>query len=118
MRNLHPSLDIRRVDLRTYIESFMTIFGQCINVLNCKADYPKPSEVLYNNRRISEVLRILDAHYVGSSSNIYQTCSSYIAMLSYTSHAVFENSGKVQVYVCRMRCGIFYLTTLSYNNCT
>ena len=34
---LHSSLDIRHVP--TYIESFMTIFGQCINVLNYKRYY-------------------------------------------------------------------------------
>ena len=43
MLNLHPSLDIRRVDLRTS-RVFFTIFGQCINVLNYKMCYPLDSD--------------------------------------------------------------------------
>ena len=37
MLNLHPSLDIHQVDLRT--SRVMAIFGQCINVLNYNIDY-------------------------------------------------------------------------------
>ena len=39
MLNLHPLLDIRHVDLLRTSRVFMTIFGQCINVLNYKVYY-------------------------------------------------------------------------------